>query len=177
VPMLRGGDEVLRTQRGNNNVYCQDNEISWFDWSHLESQREMLNFTSEMIAFRGRHASLTADRFYDGRLVPARGIPDITWHGPRLNQPPWNDASARVLAFTVAGIEGGEPDVHAILNMSSDAIEFELPALAGRLWSLAVDTAQAPPGDIVAPARQAPLTERSRRVTRRSIVVLEAYAP
>jgi glycogen operon protein len=177
VPMLRGGDELLRTQRGNNNVYCQDNEISWFDWSHLESQREMLNFTSEMIAFRRRHASLTADRFYDGRLVPARGIPDITWHGARLNQPPWNDASARVLAFTVAGIEGGEPDVHAILNMSSDAIEFELPALAGRLWSLAVDTAQAPPGDIVEPARQAPLTERSRRVTQRSIVVLEAYAP
>jgi glycogen operon protein len=81
VPMLRAGDELLRTQRGNNNVYCQDNEISWFDWSRLESQREMLNFTREMIAFRRRYASLTADRFYDGRLVPARGIPDITWHG------------------------------------------------------------------------------------------------
>jgi isoamylase len=176
VPMLRAGDELLRTQQGNNNAYCQNNELTWFDWRHLESQREMFEFTRGMIAFRRRHASLTADRFYDGRLVPQRGIPDIAWHGARLDQPPWNDAAARVLAFTVAGIEDHEPDVHAILNMSADAIEFELPALGGRRWHLAVDTAQAPPRDLIAPDFQAPLSAGSLRVTPHSIVVLEAYA-
>jgi glycogen operon protein len=174
VPMLCAGDEVLRSQRGNNNGYCQDNELSWFDWTRLESQREMLEFTRGMIRFRRRHASLTADRFYNGRLVPARGIPDIEWHGTGLRQPPWGDRAARVLAFTIAGIGNGEPDVHAILNMSAEAIEAELPAPPGRVWHLAVNTAQAPPQDIVEPARQSPLTARSQRVTQRSVVVLEA---
>jgi isoamylase len=174
VPMLCAGDEVLRTQGGNNNAYCQDNELGWFDWSHLESQREMLDFTRGMIAFRRRHASLTADRFYQGTVVSGRGIPDIAWHGTRLHQPPWGDAAARVLAFTVAGIEDSEPDVHAILNMSADTIEVELPALPGRVWQLAVDTAQAPPHDIIEPARQAPVCAPSYRVTPRRIVVLEA---
>jgi glycogen operon protein len=176
VPMLRGGDEVLRTQQGNNNPYCQNNDSSWFDWSHLESQREMLQFTRGMIAFRRRHASLTADRFYEGRLVPERGIPDITWHGTQLGQPPWSDATARVLALTVAGIENDEPDLHAMLNMSTDAVEFALPEYNGRAWHLAVNTAQGPPNDLIEPARQVPLATRSYRVPARSIVVLEARA-
>ena len=174
VPMLYAGDEVLRTQAGNNNAYCQDNELSWFDWARLESQNEMLEFTRGMISFRRRHRSLFADRFYRGRLVPARGIPDIEWHGARLHQPPWGDPMARTLAFTIAGIDDGEPDLHAILNMSSEAIEAELPELPGRAWYLAVDTAGAPPADLVDPIRQTRLSGRSYRVTSRSVVVLEA---
>jgi glycogen operon protein len=174
VPMLCAGDEVLRTQGGNNNAYCQDNAVSWFDWTRLESQREMLEFTRGIIRLRRRHASLIADRFYRGRLIPARGIPDIEWHGPRLHQPPWGDASARVLAFTIAGIADGEPDLHAVLNMSNETIEAELPALPARAWHLAVDTSQAGPRDVIEPARQTVLSARSQRVTRRSVVVLEA---
>jgi isoamylase len=177
VPMLCGGDEVLRTQRGNNNGYCQDNELSWFDWSRLDSQREMLDFTRGMIAFRRRHASLTSNHFYQGKVIPARGIADIAWHGTRLQQPPWGDANARVLAFTIAGIGDHEADLHAILNMSDTAIDVELPALPGRVWRVAVDTAQAPPHDIVEPARQVPLTAAQYRVTSRSVVVLEARFP
>jgi glycogen operon protein len=176
VPMLTAGDEVLRTQGGNNNTYCQDNELSWFDWRRLESQREMLSFTRGMIALRRRHASLTANRFYRGELVPARGIPDIAWHGARLHQPPWGDPGSRMLAFTVAGIEEGEPDVHAILNMSDSALEVEMPQLPGRAWHLAVDTSQAPPGDILDPGRQVALSARTYRATPRSVVVLEARA-
>jgi len=174
APMLWAGDEVLRTQCGNNNAYCQDNELSWFDWSRLESEAEMLNFTRAMIAFRRRHASLTANRFYQGKVIPARGIADIAWHGTRLQQPPWGDAGARVLAFTIAGIEADEADVHAVLNMSEEAIEVELPALPGRVWRVAVDTAQAPPRDIVEPARQVLLNVSKYRVNFRSVVVLEA---
>jgi glycogen operon protein len=176
VPMLWAGDEVLRTQCGNNNAYCQDNELSWFDWSRVESQREMLEFTRGMIALRRRHASLTVDRFYRGRVIPARGIADITWHGTRLQQPPWGDPSARVLAFTIAGIEVDEADLHAILNMSDEALEAEIPELPGRAWHIAVDTARSPPRDIVAPARQAQISTRSYQVTPRSVVVLEARA-
>jgi glycogen operon protein len=174
VPMLWAGDEVLRTQCGNNNAYCQDDELSWFDWSRVESQREMLNFTRGMIALRRRHASLTVDRFYRGRVIPARGIADITWHGVRLQQPPWDDASARVLAFTIAGIEVDEADLHAILNMSDEAIEVELPTLPGRVWRVAVDTARAPPEDLIVPAQQVPLTATRYRLGSRSVVVLEA---
>jgi isoamylase len=174
VPMLCAGDEVLRTQGGNNNAYCHDDELSWFDWSRLESEGEMLGFTRGIIAFRRRHACLTANRFYHGRVVSGRGIPDITWHGARLHQPPWGDPAARVLAFTIAGIEPDEADLHAILNMSDQAIEAEIPQLAGRAWYLAVDTAQAPPHDIQEPARQVLVSARAYRVASRSVVVLEA---
>ena len=174
VPMLAAGDEVLRTQRGNNNVYCQDSELAWFDWSRLESQREMLNFTRGMILLRRRHASLTANHFYHGKVVPARGIPDIAWHGQRLHQPLWGDASARVLAFTIAGVEDAEPDLHAILNMSEELIAFDLPVLPGRAWRLAVDTARAPPHDMIEPARQVAVSTQTYRLTPRSVVVLEA---
>ena len=177
VPMLWAGDEVLRTQCGNNNAYCQDNELSWFDWSCLEAGREMLDFTRGMIVLRRRHASLTVNRFYRGKLIPARGIADIAWHGTRLQQPPWGDASARVLAFTIAGIEADEADVHAVLNMTEEVLEAEVPELPGRVWHVAVDTARSPPHDIVEPAQQVRIDTRSYRVTPRSVVVLEARAP
>jgi glycogen operon protein len=173
VPMLCAGDEVLRTQGGNNNAYCQDNELSWFDWSRLESQREMLEFTRGIIALRRRHASLTVNRFYHGRIVAERGIPDIAWHGARLHEPDWDDRGAQVLAFTIAGADPGEADLHAILNMSESALEAQLPQRAGRGWQVAVDTGQPPPGDLVDPRRQVPWSAGSYRVTPRSVVVLE----
>jgi glycogen operon protein len=177
VPMLRAGDEVLHSQRGNNNTYCQDNELSWFDWSRVDSQREMLRFTREMIAFRRRHTSLTSNRFYTGRVVPGRGIPDIAWHGARLRQPPWDDGGARQLAFTIAGIRADdEGDIHAVLNMSDEAIEAELPALPPeQYWHLAVNTAAAAPEDIVERTRQRVLSAVAYRVPAHSVVVLEAH--
>jgi glycogen operon protein len=174
VPMVRSGDEVLGTQSGNNNAYCQDTPLSWFDWTRLDSQREMLRFTREMIAFRRRHPSLTANRFYTGGIIPGRGLPDITWHGARLNQPNWNDPGSRVLAFTIAGIASGEEDLHAILNPGDQAIEAEIPALPGRRWHLAVDTGADAPGDIVTSSGQRVLTDRVQRVSPGSVLVLEA---
>ena len=174
VPMLLAGDEVLHTQRGNNNVYCQDNGLSWFDWSRVNSQREMLRFTREAIAFRRRHPSLIANLFYTGKTVRGRGIPDIAWHGVRLNQPPWKDAGTQVLAFTVAGIERDEADVHAILNMSGQKVDAELPVIPGRTWRLTVSTAGASPDDIIEPSRQARVSALRLSVAARSVVVLEA---
>ena len=174
VPMLLAGDELLRTQHGNNNAYCQDNELSWLDWSRLESQHEMWRFTREMIAFRRRHASLTVNRFYTGRIVPGRTVPDIAWHGPKLQQPLWSDPAARMLAFTIAGIGADEADIHAVLNMSDAILDVELPMLPSRRWHLAVNTAAVAPEDLIEREHQAPLRDSVYRVPTRSVVVFEA---
>jgi glycogen operon protein len=175
VPMLLAGDEVLRTQGGNNNAYCQDNAVSWFDWDRVDLQPEMLRFTKEMIAFRRRHASLTSNYFYTGDIVPERGLADIAWHGIRLNEPNWDGPDARVLAFTIAGIDPSEADIHVVLNMSDHAIMAELPVLAGRRWHIAIDTAAAPPDDVVVRSRQRSLSASPHQVLPRSVVVLEAH--
>jgi len=174
VPMLLAGDEVLRTQRGNNNAYCQDNAISWFDWNLVEAHREMLRFTRESIALRRRHPCLTANRFFDGKPTRNRGIPDIAWHGARLNEPGWNDGQGRLLAFTMAGLAAAEEDLHAILNLSDHAVEVALPSIPGRRWHLALDTARPAPSDILERAQQEPQVATFYAASPRSVIVLEA---
>jgi len=174
VPMLLAGDEVLRSQGGNNNAYCQDNALSWFDWILVETNRGMLRFTRELIAVRRRHACLTANRFFDGKPVPGRGLADIAWHGAHLDEPPWHDGQSRFLSFTIAGLAAEEEDLHVILNMSDHAVDAALPTIPGRSWHLALDTAQPPPTDIVARAQQRPQAATPYRANARSVVVLEA---
>lgn len=176
VPMLLAGDEVLRTQKGNNNAWCQDNGLSWFDWRQAERNGEMLQFTREAIALRRRHACLTANRFFEGKPLPGRGVPDIAWHGARLEAPAWHDGQGRFLRFTIAGLTDEEADLHAILNMSERAIEAPLPPIPGRRWHVALDTSRAPPDDVIAPGRQKPRAEPSYPAAARSVVVLESRA-
>jgi glycogen operon protein len=174
VPMLLAGDEVLRTQRGNNNAYSQDNALSWFDWGLVERNRAMLRFTREVIALRRRHPCLTANRFFDGQPLPGRGLPDIAWHGARLGEPPWSEPQARFLRFTIAGLSHDEEDLHVILNMSDQAVDAALPAVPGRSWHLALDTALPSPVEILARGVQTPHAGMSYRADARSVVVLEA---
>jgi glycogen operon protein len=173
VPMLLAGDEVLRTQRGNNNAYSQDNEISWFDWRLVDSRRAMLRFVRELIALRRRHPCLTANRFFHGRPVPGRDLPDVTWHGARLDAPGWGDPNGRMLAVTIAGT-GEEEDLHVILNMAEAAINVEIPQIAGRTWHVAIDTARESPFDVVERARQMPYAGSLYRTRAHSVVALEA---
>jgi glycogen operon protein len=176
VPMLLAGDEVLRTQRGNNNAWCQDNEVSWFDWRLTETNGDMLNFVRQMIALRRRHPTLSRRQFLTGQVEPGRGIPDIAWHGARPDQSPW-DASSCFLAFTLAGCSKDEEDLHVILNMSDRRESAELPVIAGRRWHLAVDTARESPDDAVARDRQTGWTAHRYLSRPRSVVVLEARRP
>ena len=81
IPMLLAGDEVLRSQRGNNNVWCQDNELGWFDWSLVERNADVLRFVRGLIALRKRHPSLQRRHFLSGRVREGCELPDITWHG------------------------------------------------------------------------------------------------
>ncbi|SFI17702.1 glycogen debranching protein GlgX [Nitrosomonas sp. Nm34] len=176
APMLLAGDEVLRTQHGNNNAYCQNNDLSWFDWRLTERNADMLRYTRELIALRRRHPSLTSNRFFTGSLVPGRDRIDITWHGARLNEPLWRDAQARILAFTIAGQREDEEDLHVVLNMSDQPLGAPLPSLRSGCWHLAIDTAQPAPADIFVRENQMPVGGEFYPVGSRSVVVLEARA-
>jgi glycogen operon protein len=174
VPMILSGDEVLRSQKGNNNTWCQDNELSWFDWKRAEEQAGMFRFVRLLIGLRQRHRSLTRNTFLNGNPVPGRGLPDVSWHGARLNQPGWEDPTARLVAYTLAGLDEDEDDLHVILNMCEASRDVELPPIAGRRWHLAVDTALSEPDEIVAPTNQTVFDQPVYHVHPRSVVVLEA---
>ncbi len=173
VPMLLAGDEVLRSQRGNNNGWCQDNELSWFDWRLLERNGDMLRFVQQMIALRRRHPSLMRRRFLRGEVVAGRDLPDISWHGSEIDRPAWDDPDGRLLAFTLAGIGEGEADLHVMLNLSESLVRMALPPVAGRHWRLAVDTFQSAPGDILEPSAQQLYSERRYPLEARSVAVFE----
>jgi isoamylase len=173
VPMLLAGDEIWRTQLGNNNVWCQDNELSWFDWRSAQQERDMLEFVRGMIALRRRYSSLTHNAFFTGKPIPSRGILDIAWHGIRLNEPAWHDRTSQFLAFTIAGLTPSEEDLHAILNMSGAEIDAPLPSMPDRDWYPVVDTSnQATTGIFAREIQQAALT-MVWRVRPHSVVIFE----
>ncbi len=174
TPMLLGGDEFLRTQRGNNNAYCQDNEISWYDWTLVDEHAGMVRFFSQMIAFRKRFATLRRDDFFGGG-VNDRGVPEVSWHGCRLGQAGWNDPLCRVLSFTLGGING-DPDIHVILNMYDLGLDFELPQIGGHQWAVAVDTAKPSPEDILDAGHELPFEGTTYHAFGRSAVVLISQA-
>jgi glycogen operon protein len=173
IPMLLAGDEVLRSQGGNNNAWCQDNALGWFDWSLVEANGDMLRFVRGLIALRKRHACLRRRRFLMG--VPRNGsdLPDIVWHGTRLGEPDWADPQARTLAWALAPARVGEDLLYIAANMDDAAQHFELPRHSDRAWHTALDTGAVSPTDLVVPHHQIPLSEGELVVRSRSVVVLE----
>ena len=135
--MILGGDEIRRTQQGNNNAYCQDNEIDWFDWKLAEKNRDIYRFFKQMIALRKSLPTLRRDHFFNGE-INARGLADISWHGCRLYNPGWEDPSSTVLAFTIGGFPQQDSvedrDIHVMLNMDWHDLNFDVPPLSNRQW-------------------------------------------
>ena len=182
VPMLLMGDEARQTQGGNNNAYCQDNEISWLDWRLVERHEDLVRFASALIAFRRRHPNLRRGSWFTGR-TNARGLADVSWHGTRLLSPGWNDPSSRVLAFTLAGFPGSgdddlqehDVDVHVILNLEWQDLDFELPSVPGRRWLRVIDTGADAPGDVAGPRAGVAEPGPTVRVRDRSVVVLTSH--
>ncbi|MCK5829756.1 MAG: glycogen debranching protein GlgX [Methylococcales bacterium] len=173
VPMLLAGDEMLTTQNGNNNGYCQDNEITWIDWELAHKNADMLRFVQQMIAFRQRHSSIMRRRFLTGNIVEERGIKDIEWHGAKLSTPLWDDSESQLLAFTLAGITQNEPDIHVVINMSETKATIELPQIKGKKWCLALDTSKESPDDIIRHPNQRPIKTKTVNVTEKTIVAFE----
>ncbi|MEJ2455136.1 MAG: glycogen debranching protein GlgX [Candidatus Thiodiazotropha sp.] len=173
VPMLLAGDEVLNTQQGNNNSYCQDNELSWFDWRLVDENADMLAFVRRMITLRKRHPSLRRRRFLRGETSDPTIKPDIVWHGATLGSPLWDDREARVLAFTLAALEEDESDLHVIMNMSDRTLEMEMPKALDGVWRIFVDTGRfSGSGDDEA-ATQSTWTKDTYPAGPRSVIVFE----
>ncbi len=170
VPMFVAGDEFRRTQQGNNNAYCQDNEISWIDWKRRDRHADIVRFVSKMIALRKRLATVQAPRFFTGAMTD-RGMRDIEWHGTRLGAPGWDNPEARVLAFTLAGVDA-DPDLHVMVNMFWEPLEFEVPEAPGRDWYVAIDTAAPSPSDLPTPGENPLVASRTVSVPGRSIIAL-----
>ncbi len=177
VPMVLMGDELGRTQQGNNNSYCQDSEVSWLDWRLAEQNADLLRFVRNLIAFRRAHPVLRQREHLQNRDRNGSGRSDVSWHGTRAW---WADfgPDSRVLAFLLAGdqLAGREADddVYVALNAHWDALPFELPApRAGRAWHVAVNTGVPSPEDSFPPGEEPRLDDQgSFLVGGRSVVVL-----
>ena len=171
VPMILMGDEVRRTQRGNNNAYCQDNEVSWFDWTLVEKHADVHRFL-RLLAGRRLLRDVEHERkriSLNQMLRKAR----ISWHGVRLHQPDWSDHSHSV-AFS-ADILGENLLLHLILNAYWEPLEFELPRASegsGDTWCRWIDTALESPQDIVEWQLSPSVPGRTYRAEARSVVVL-----
>ena len=156
VPMLLGGDELARTQRGNNNAYCQDNELSWFDWELDERRERLLDFTRRLIHVRLDHPVFRRPQFLTGHLPHGPGLPDSWWFRPdgrKMTRRDWGDAELRSIGLFLNGDEipartrEGEPVTGAsfvlLFNAHHDPATFRLPPRRfGRRWLLELSTAE-----------------------------------
>ncbi|MGH9183133.1 MAG: glycogen debranching protein GlgX [Acidimicrobiales bacterium] len=182
VPMLLGGDELGRTQGGNNNAYSQDNPVSWFDWSAVDVS--LLDFTRWLVRFRQDHPVFRRRRWFQGR--PIRGLADVVWftpEGEEMSEESWELGSAKSLGLFLNGDaiaspgRRGERVVDAsfllLLNAHDQAVEFALPQVCGERWRLELDTADdLPPA--LAPEAGTPTHKVGQAVTveGRSLVLL-----
>jgi len=164
IPMLLGGDEFRRTQRGNNNAYCQDNDISWFDWRLLEKHKEIHRFTRGMITFRRTHSALRSERFYSDA--------DIKWLAPNGTTPDWADQRRKSFACLIPGHR--EPDLFILFNADSRSVDFSVPDLpVGKTWRLAVNTSRTAPDDLFNSGKEPSLQGQSSfRLEPRSSAIL-----
>jgi isoamylase len=154
VPMILGGDEIGRTQRGNNNAYCQDNGVSWFDWDLDERRQALLEFTTRLLRIRREQPLLRRQKFLRGELVAGSSIKDLTWlrtDGQVMGEEEWQTSFIRALGARLAGDtlnaydERGEPYAHdavlLLMNAHHEAIPFTLPEGFGEgRWDVLVDT-------------------------------------
>jgi glycogen operon protein len=178
VPMILMGDEVGRTQQGNNNTYCQDNELNWLDWGLREQHTDLLLFVQHLIAFRHAHPVLRNAYHLSGRDYVGSGYADISWHGTQAWQADWSGTS-RVLAFLLCGkhARGGtttDDYVYVAYNMYWDALPFGLPGLPdGRQWHLVANTGAVEGAASYAPGREPRLEDQQQvLVGGRSVLIL-----
>jgi isoamylase len=179
TPMILGGDEFGRTQNGNNNAYCQDNETSWYDWSLLEKNAGLYRFVKEMIAFRLRHHGFMRPEFYTGKGGTYKGIPDISWFNEKGAPIDWEKIDY-YLALRLLGTKADtladrdDNDFFIMFNANSESYTFTIAdPPPKKKWYRAVDTGQTSPSDILLPGTEELLAlQNSYSVKARSTVIL-----
>jgi len=178
TPMILGGDEMRRTQRGNNNPWCQNNEVSWYDWGLLQKHADVHRFTRELIAFRMRHPAFLRPEFYSGRNSH-HTIPDITWLTAEAEPADWAPERA-ALALLIDGnkseidADRDDNDILIMMNAGAEPLLFTLaPVPQGKeAWYLAIDTALPSPRDIASVGAEERVGQETRRLAGRSTVVM-----
>jgi glycogen operon protein len=170
VPMFMMGDECRRTQRGNNNAYCQDNEISWFNWDQVKQNADLLRFAQAVIKFRREQPTVRRETFLTGQPKVEGALPDVSWYSALGTAVDWYGDDSTLTALLKAvepedDPQGASRDVLMLINPTSEPREFILPPVAkGTRWRLFLDTAAAPPYDVY-PELDGPPPPRSRRLT------------
>jgi isoamylase len=175
TPMLLMGDEVRRTQQGNNNAYCQDNDISWFDWSLLERHADIHRFVKALNSFRQRRDVVTVGNLTLKELLDRARL---EWHGVRLHQPDWAEHSHSI-AFTVRSL-AARVLLHGMLNAYWEPLTFELPPVptgSSVSWRRCIDTALASPDDIQTWHNAAAVQQSTYTVAPRAVVLLASVMP
>ncbi|MEA3151388.1 MAG: isoamylase, partial [Gammaproteobacteria bacterium] len=145
IPMLQAGDEFARTQQGNNNAYCQDNEISWVDWGLYAANQDLVQFVRLLSRVRREHAELRRETFLKG-TASRTGIKDVSWlhvRGGEMTQNDWQDGNVRTLGVLFGNRNNAAHRLLFLLNASEDALEFSVPqTLPGARWVSRFDTAR-----------------------------------
>jgi len=183
TPMILGGDEFARTQRGNNNAYCQDNEISWFDWTMLQKNAEIFEFFRKVILFTRRFPALQRRKFFLGEDLNADRVPDLTWFAPNLGQPDWRNVEARALCYQLDAIGDeagmGVSRLFFILNGDFKPQWVKLPPLDSDLdWHRAIDTTLPGGEDFAEAGKEILINPPDHYIANpRSTVVLLAFQP
>ncbi len=185
VPMLLSGDECRRTQGGNNNAYCQDNEISWFDWRLVERHADLRRFISALIAFRRAEPTVRQTDFLRGEPSRPHGLPDVSWFGPSGGQVEWSGDSRSIVCLlgAVPPENPLTPTNHHLLifiHAGTDARHFILPPPArGLAWRLFLNTAADGPGDIYPSLDGPPLADNGvvTMESRSMVVYIAADVP
>jgi glycogen operon protein len=182
TPMINGGDEFRRSQNGNNNAYCQHNELSWYDWSLLEKHAAFHRFARNVIALRRRHPVFRRSEFLTGRDIDGDQFRDVHWYKPDGGDATW-EAEQRCLMCTMDGskVETGaaEDDMDVLIMFNADTkphLFYLPPTPHQRNWRLIIDTALAPPHDFYVEADAPKLkVNTAYRVRDRSMVVMFSY--
>lgn len=169
TPMLLAGDEFGHTRAGNNNPWCQDNELNHLDWSSAAQDAGLLRFTRRLLAFTGSLRILHEDRYWAATNPVGDG--DISWHGVQCGRPDWSPRS-RTLAFTLEHSSGTEL-VHVMTNAGPQGLDFALPVPPGvEPWLQVIDTSRPSPADIHEPGAAPAVSAAAMRVAPHSVVVL-----
>ena len=171
VPMMLGGDEFARTQLGNNNAYCQDNEIGWINWDLLPDNQDLHRYFKLLINFRKSHPSLRRTHF---QVEKIDNQPEMSWHGFKQNGPDWSESSKSLAVRYSANPETNDTDIYLLFNSDALGHSFSLPKLTmDKRWYRMLNTAFESPDDIVQPGFEKTLkTQRSYRLAPYSVVVL-----
>ena len=177
VPMMVAGDEYGRSQNGNNNAYCQDNELTWINWDKIKENKELVRFWSELMNKRMTYLHHFKGNYFQGR-VNEFGVPEIGWYGPDLNTPDWDNPETRFFSYILGDVEedgDNSQNIYVMMNMAPDPVEFQIPKFENLEWYRSIDTALQSPKDIDTTNKKVKIKD-SYLVTDRSVVVLVSKA-